>query len=463
MKAVLAIARTTIRSSLRSNVVHVLLALLLLAVVVLPLTIMGDGSARGLIQVSLTYSLGLVGVLLSFVTIWLGCTVITDDIEGYQAHLVLSKPVSRTTFWLGKLTGILVFQGVLLLIAALSIYGLTMWRFHYGDFSPEERQEIRGELLVGRQLIPPEKPDIESLVEEELNQRLRNLEARGEESSNPMTEQQARGTIRREILGAMSEVPAGAQPRPWRFDSLPRFSDNQDVYFRFRLYVDSATSKDQRLTSGIWWVLNSGDNRWYPATEAGLAQYMGGVWHQLRIDPEFLRQNDELVIAYENRDMLGKSVVFQISDGPQLMVPSTGFLMNYTRVILLTFCQILFLAILGCTCGALLSTPVAIFVSFSYVILGMVITAMEPATPDDVVAPQGLIDWIALWIREAASFVMVSVNEFNHVDLLARGQLIEFSLIFAAILQVLILRGLPIAIIGNFLLRKRELGLVIRR
>ena len=60
MKAFNAIFKQTVRSALRSKVFIVLFALILLCVIGLPLTIRGDNTAAGLVQVSLTYSLNLV-------------------------------------------------------------------------------------------------------------------------------------------------------------------------------------------------------------------------------------------------------------------------------------------------------------------------------------------------------------------------------------------------------------------
>ncbi len=161
--------------------------------------------------------------------------------------------------------------------------------------------------------------------------------------------------------------------------------------------------------------------------------------------------------------MFGKSVVFQMVDGPHLMIPVTSFLGNYARVVFLIFCQIVFLGVLGCVCGALLSTPVAIFLAFSYVGIGAVLLAMEPASPEDAIIPRSPLMYALYLVRQGAGYLIVSVNEFNQLSLLSKGQLIELGLILAIVLKVVVLRGLPMAIIGNWLLRRRELGLVIRR
>ena len=64
MKSFLAIVRQTMRSAIRAKVFHVLGVLILLSVFLLPATVSGDGTAKGLVQISLTYSLGIVVALI---------------------------------------------------------------------------------------------------------------------------------------------------------------------------------------------------------------------------------------------------------------------------------------------------------------------------------------------------------------------------------------------------------------
>jgi len=464
-RAVLAVAITTIRSSLRSHVVHLILFFLLLTVAVLPVIIASDGTPQGLLQVSLTYTLGLVGMLLSVVTVWLGCTVLTDDIEGYQAHMVLSKPLSRPLYWLGKLLGILLLQLVLLTVAAVGIYWATMWRYSRSNFTVEQQREIRQELMVGRRLFAPEPVDVERLVNEEFARRLQSAPA-----PQGMTEAMVKNSLRTQLAAQLTDLPAGGR-RVWMFRNLPAVADDQAIDLRFRFFVDSATSKDQRPAQGILWVLDPARNEMMPYGEYPVQSFMGGVYHTLKIDPAFLREHRQLVIAYENLDTEptedgqlkpGKSVVFQFTDGPHVLMPVTGFLANYLRAIALIFCQLVFLAVVGCVCGALLSSPVAIFLSFSYIILGMVLLAMQPARPEDEIIPRGVM-YIFYLIRVGASHIIVSINEFNQVSTLVRGELIEVGAMLLIVFKVLVLRGTIIAALGAWLLNRRELGLVVRR
>ena len=80
MRAVSAIALLTIRTAIRSRVVLSLLTVLLLVTVGLPLTVKGDGTLEGHIQIVIGYTLGMATFLLSISTLWSGCAAVSAEI-----------------------------------------------------------------------------------------------------------------------------------------------------------------------------------------------------------------------------------------------------------------------------------------------------------------------------------------------------------------------------------------------
>ena len=134
MTAFLAIIKLTCKAAMRSHVFQTLLGILIFTIIVLPLTVVGDGTAHSYIQVSLQYCLGAISFILSMSTIWLGCVTMGTDIESYRLHMVVSKPISRVTIWLGKWTGVIVVHTVLLIISSLLVYAFILLQFYYPGF-----------------------------------------------------------------------------------------------------------------------------------------------------------------------------------------------------------------------------------------------------------------------------------------------------------------------------------------
>src|SRR5208283_3649202 len=99
MKRILAIAGLTWKSAFRYRLFWVLAALLAGAVVGLPLLIKDDGTAEGMVQILLTYTLSAAATLLGFATLWLSCGALAKDVEECQVQMVAVKPVARWQIW----------------------------------------------------------------------------------------------------------------------------------------------------------------------------------------------------------------------------------------------------------------------------------------------------------------------------------------------------------------------------
>ena len=128
MQRLFAIATLTWKAAFRFRLFWVLAGLLLLSVVVLPLLLKDDGTARGFTQILLTYTLSLITTLLGFSTLWLACGTMARDIEDCQMQMVAVKPIARWQIWLGKWLGLMLLNAALLAVAGASVYALLQWR-----------------------------------------------------------------------------------------------------------------------------------------------------------------------------------------------------------------------------------------------------------------------------------------------------------------------------------------------
>ncbi len=457
MKAVWALAAKTIRSAVRSRVVHVILFFCLLTVFVLPMTISSDGTAKGLVQVSLTYALGIIGFLLSTVALWLGCVLMSDDIEGYQIHMVVSKPVARWQIWLGKWFGIVLLLTGILTISSAAILGMTYWRLSASGFPAEEMKRLKAEVLIGRRVHRPKPIDIEKQAKVTLQARLRYTN--GELPPN-MTMGMALGTITDQLERSQDEVRF-LNPRRWEFEGLPTDYDKEFFSLRYRLYVNRVKQKQQRVTNGQWFLYNpSATNENEAFIPLPVRREVGGQFAELHLSTKLISKEGRFALEYRNLDPRGESVVLPAIDGPNLMFGAVGFWNNFSRVASLILIQVLFMATLGCAAGATLSTPVAIFMSFTYVLTGVLVRFVRA---DDLPRSSNLLMWMISYFQDFVQIATVSLNDFIQVTPLTRGEIIESSAILVSLLTVLFIRGGLVAAIGIFGFSRRELGLVIRK
>jgi len=109
----LAVARIFFREAIRDRILN-LIWLFALAMLGLSL-FMGDLSAGGELKVVKDLGLGVINLLLVLVAIMIGSNSIHKEIDKRTVYVVLSKPISRWQFLLGKFLGLL---GVIALLAA---------------------------------------------------------------------------------------------------------------------------------------------------------------------------------------------------------------------------------------------------------------------------------------------------------------------------------------------------------
>lgn len=475
MKALLAIIKLTVRNAFRSHIFQLLLLLLLLCVVFIPATV-GGGTAEDFIRVSLLYSLWAVGAVLSLSSIWLGCYIMASDVDNYQLHMVVSKPVSRLKIWFGKWIGVNILNLVLLFFAGTAIYFIIIYRFNRQEFSPAERQKIRNEVMVGRRVFWPIRSNYDIQSRELVKKRLERLQQQGKSVKLSVSEHEKMlNDARLEVVSAESEVRHQAQPRVWRFPYLPKDLKNP-IFLRYRPYVGKVSSEGQRMTR-VWWMVflprPKQENNNVNVFKQGEArdvfdpfvlterpqQVMSGEFHEMQISPKAVTSDNMVLVGVTNYDDGGSSQFYQPADGPKLLIEVCGFFSNYLRSIGVIAMQLLLLSGLACAFGGFLTMPTAIFLVVSYLLFG----SFSVYLTDQSYFVSGAADHIGQFIAKLLLLVVIPIQAFEVTGAVASGELIEWGFMWKLFWYYFICRGLPLFFLGMYLYNRRELGLVIRK
>lgn len=478
MKSYWAIVKLTFRNALRSHIFQLLLLLLLLAVLVIPTTVSGDGTAGGFIRVSLLYSLSAVSTILALSSVWLGCHAMTQDIDNYQIHMVVTKPVSRIRIWLAKWMGVYLIHLLLLLVSSMAIYFIILYKYNQQGFPEKERQKIRSEVMVGRRVFLPEKTDYETVSRQMVKEKIERLRAQGKDvDTSPAAQETMLKDARREAVTRDSEI-LHDQPREYVFRNLPANLD-KPLFLRYRPYVGKVASEGQRMTRSFWiagvprlpekkdaanvfeQAKQEQGVEYYPqALSEFPEQVMSGEFHEKTLPAQFklIAPDQSVRFIYVNKDDSQEKQYFQPVDGPKLLVEVCGFFENYMRSVAVVALELLILTGIGCAFGGILTLPTAIFVAISYLLFGSFAIYMSNL---DYVA--GAADHLGQSIARLLLWIVIPLQGFEISGLVANGEIVELKYFWLLFKSYFLFRALPLFLLGMLLYRRRELGLVIRK
>ena len=457
-----AMLKLTITLAVRSHIFQLLLTLLLLCIFLLPNTISGDGTARGFIQISLKYNLAVIGFILTVSSVWLSCHTMNRDLDGHQLHLVFTKAIPRWKVWLGKCSGVFIVHLIMLIIAAVSVYSQILWQYNNNDYSEDEKTRLSNEVLVGRRTFYPKIINIGAIVKDENEKKLKSLQFKIGAQADMMAQSMTRSTNKK-VIKDVSRVRYGpTESREWEISGLP-VDGEAGISLRYRAYVDnlfSSTGK-QRQTAGLWsarlTVPDGTDNNgkttyksFYRSVSNQPVPYIGGTFHELRLPNLIVDQQGHVQLKYINFDFSKKDQFFQPKDGPVLLIKVTDFFNNYSRSVVVLSTWLAFVTIMACSLSTFSSLFSALFMSGSYLVIGLLVTFISGS------GNQG--------VTTILNFIFVNPEAFDVSSLVADGQLIEYSLIINYfIISTLFMKGIPFLLAGIWFYSRREIGLVIKK
>ncbi len=455
MQRILAIAWLTWKAAFRFRLFLVLAALLLAAVVGLPILIKDDGTAQGFTQILLTYTLSAITGLLGLSTLWLACGTLARDIEECQMQMVAVKPIARWQIWLGKWLGLMSLNAALLLLAGGSVYGLLQWRAT--KLPAEEQGRLRSEVLVARGSAKERSWDneINEQAEKELQRRLKNNPLTGAELA------EVRKQVREQVKTAWQIVPPG-QPRIWQIDLSSTKERLRDVPLQLRVKFNAAQGSSLKPLGALWQIGRPDMPNMRRLEPMSLVP---DTFHEFAIPPNLLDEKGVLTVVFANPN--STTLLFPLEDGLEVLYRVGGFGGNFLRGLGIIFCWMGLLAAIGLAAASLLSFPVASFFSLAVLVVGLssgtITSAVQNGTVAGVDEESGVkgysvIDTVALPAFKGVLVVINLVKGFSPIDALSTGRDIGWDELGRAFAQIVVLLGGVFAAVGIICFSRRELA-----
>lgn len=455
MRPLFAIVWLTWKAALRYRLFLVVSLLLVGAVVGLPTIIKHDGSARGFTQLLLTYTLSAITALLGFVTLWLACGTLARDVEECQMQMLVVKPIARWKIWLGKWLGLVSLNALLLALSGGAVFFLLQWRA--GQLSQREQMILRNEVMVARGSARESYAgkDLEADVAKAVAARLK------ENPVPPAQVPEVRKIIREQIKAAQQVVPPG-HLRRWNVDlglAAP-FLRDQPLFLRLKFAV--AQKSESGTYRGDLEVGPAEGKRYRPPTLSVSAD----TYHEIPVPPGVIDDKGILTIDFQNWNET--ALLFTIEDGMEVLYREGGFGLNYCRGLGIVLCWLSLLAAIGLMAASFLSFPVAAFLS-----MGLLFVSFSTGTLNQVVEEGGIINVnqntgtvidpgplnvVSVKVFGAVLHVINLAKNFSPVESLSSGRSISWAMLSQAFLQIVLLMGGLLAILGVFLFSRRELA-----
>jgi hypothetical protein len=459
MRPLFAILRLTLKAAFRFRLVVLMIGLLLGAVVVLPLIIKDDGTAQGFTQIMLTYTLGVIAVLLGFATLWLACGTLARDIEECQMQMVVVKPVARWQVWLGKWLGIVTLNALLLAISGGAVFALLQWRAQ--KLPPAQQAALRSGVLVARGSAREEKRDFEPEIEKQFQERLKQTVVSAADRV------QLRKQIAERVKAEYQLVPPN-YARVWEIKLGSACERLRDQPLSLRIKFNTAQGNENSSLMSIrtylaLWEIGPEESPRAQRLQMSLA---GDTYHEFAVAPNLFDARGVLRVVFFNPN--DTTLLFPLEDSLEVLYREGGFGLNYCRGLGILFCWLALLAAVGMTSASFLSFPVA-----SFFALGMLIIGLSSGTLSQVVEQGGIlginqntgavdrpsiVDQVMVPVFGLALKVVNLVQDFSPIDSLSTGRSITWSQLGRAVAQIVVLMGGLIGGVGIGLFTRRELA-----
>lgn len=409
--------------------------ILILAILLIPLwcsNMSGDGTAEGKFKVFVTYSFFISSILFTVINISLSCSSISSEWKKKTLLLLDVKSIKRWEIILGKLSGVLLINIVLILCFVLSM----------GFSSMLVARDIKKNFPEYRNIFMTETELFPSLVENPSPSKISELETDSE--INLSASHRSKGTY---AVSPKSGIK-------WVFEGIDKPSEgNMNVSFRF------ITSKGNRIVTGYWFLTNPSIKQIFESA----TRYPEDKIHRLPIPMEAISTEGEVSITYLNADPANISVLFPKSDFKVLY--SKG---NYWTNLARASVNMLLLATFICSVGiffscivshltAVLSTSILIFISYMHDFMEIMVNSIfkEMQASQTV----GMIHRLSYPVLKFTTSILPPLNKALPHTYIGNFLLIPFPYLGSIFLRIIVFGALPLIILAIIYLSHKELGI----
>ncbi|MSQ90030.1 MAG: ABC transporter permease [Phycisphaerales bacterium] len=463
---VFGIAHTLLLEALRQRISLGFIGILLFVLPMLPIGIDRHEPLRYQIQTFISRGSSLVFVVAACLTLFLSCATVAFEIRDRQVWNVLTKPVSRFHYLAGKLLGLSILNGIVLLIGGFAVYASVELMSTRPAADLKDAAAVQEQVLVARAAARPAYESLDpARLQEIVTQTLdRDSILRGEIADGRRSAGEVAREIRRnkltEFMAAQRAIKAGAE-RTFVFSGLleaRRAAAQPVLRYTFHNGIDSSHAM-------------------YPAVflfgEAKpiFVNYVPILTNVVSIPLEAITPEGTLTLRIFNGGVTNAGEFYPApnpmnfdDNGLEVLHRVGGFEGNFFRAMLIDWVKLIFIAALGVASASVLSFPVAVMLSFTVFMVGSMSPFLAVALENYSVTYEApfVIQAFQYGVRSLVGFVQWGLAPFaqsGSATDLVDGKAITWWSVCVVVGQVGIAWTLFVFTLGVFAFNRKEIAI----
>jgi len=412
----------------------------------------------------MSYGLSATGFLLGLLTIFMSRSL-SDELVHRQIFLVMTKPIPRWQYVVGKWLGITVLNALFLTSSGLTIFGMVHYikRTHPPIDDRFDVAELNNEVLVARHALPTKLPNFMQDAELEYD---RNVEE-GMYTDVPDFKPENEKVRLAKKHEARWRVVGPGDRRLFEFENiLCDRAHKNTIQIRYKTEVSQYPPDE--IFRGVW---RFGDPyKGTPVYDAPV-RHVIGRFHTIRVPADAVAQDHTLLALfynqnpYEGERQYNNVMEFRASDGVEVLFIVGSFEWNLVRLLILMMCKLMFLAAVSVLMVTVFSFPVACLTSFTVYILAAAGSflgdALDMASDDFATMFSSVKEFLVqsiMHLYNLLQWIIPDFGRYDAVETFVNGRNVSLVWVLQATTELVLVKSLIILGLAVLFFHRREVA-----
>ncbi|MFO0874808.1 MAG: hypothetical protein U0575_12670 [Phycisphaerales bacterium] len=459
-----AVAHTVVKEAVRLNISLAFIIVLLVALPLIPLWIDAAQPLRYQVQTFISRSLTLTYVAAACMTLLLSCATVSFEIRDRQIWQLMTKPLGRLRYLVGKFIGVAALNVVLLAICGISIFVFVQYLRTRPAADMFDAAAVRDEVLTARSDV---RPVYQPLSRDELIKKVDDAIAndsilKAEIETGQRSEADARRALavkmQTEHLARQRQVAPG-EKKTFVFHGLSRARAlGAPITLRYLFYCGTSDSHE---THPVIFE--------FAGLETPIARkYVPAQSHVLSVPSSVVQPSGDVELSIYNMgfDEMRQefypaqyTITFDAKDF-ELLYKVADFEWNFARAMVVLWIKLAFLAMLGVCAATFLSFPVACILSFTVFLIGSMAPFIAESLEYWNVDSAWRVDQMTVvGIATGSEWLLRTFGSLRPTQALVEGRLIPVKEVLMALFVVGVVWCGVVLVAGWLAFRRRELAI----